>query len=138
MTVRIRSSGRSRAISRSSSSGSPKCMKRPPLQVPIAVRVGSSPGIAEHSRQYCQAGMAVDTIAPWAGLVVALFVFLWLDLRYFARESEPNFRQALTWSIGWFVLSLVVAIPVLLLGSGEEAIEYTTVYLIERSLSLDN
>src|ERR671915_856521 len=41
MTVRMRSSGRSRAARRSSSSGSPKCMKRPPLQVPIAVRVGS-------------------------------------------------------------------------------------------------
>src|SRR4051794_25145787 len=34
--------GRRRRISRSSSSGSPKCMKRPPLQVPTAVRVGSS------------------------------------------------------------------------------------------------
>ena len=41
MTVRMRSSGRSSASRRSSSSGSPKCMKRPPLQVPIAVRVGS-------------------------------------------------------------------------------------------------
>src|SRR5215208_5614025 len=41
MTVRMRSSGRSSAARRSSSSGSPKCMKRPPLQVPIAVRVGS-------------------------------------------------------------------------------------------------
>ena len=38
---------------RSSSSGSPKCMKRPPLQVPIAVRVGS--GIC--SRWY---GFAMD------------------------------------------------------------------------------
>src|ERR671925_618843 len=33
-------SGRSRASSLSSSIGSPKRMKRPPLQVPIAVRVG--------------------------------------------------------------------------------------------------
>src|SRR5215217_4226750 len=41
MTVRSSPSGRSSAASRSSSSGSPKCMKRPPLQVPIAVRVGS-------------------------------------------------------------------------------------------------
>src|SRR6187402_153650 len=44
MTVRRSSSGRSSATMRSSSSGAPKCMKRPPLQVPIAVRVGS--GIA--------------------------------------------------------------------------------------------
>src|SRR5215210_176040 len=41
MTVRRRSSGRSSATIRSSSSGSPKRMKRPQLQVPIAVRVGS-------------------------------------------------------------------------------------------------
>src|ERR671914_1797768 len=41
MTVRMRSSGVRSAARRSSSSGSPKCMKRPPLQVPIAVRVGS-------------------------------------------------------------------------------------------------
>jgi len=82
--------------------------------------------------------MAVETIAPWAGLIVALFVFLWLDLRFFARDREPNFRQALIWSIGWFVLSLLIAIPVLLFEDGETAVTYTTVYLIERSLSLDN
>ena len=82
--------------------------------------------------------MALETIAPWVGLVVALFVFLWVDLHFFAREREPNFRQALTWSVGWFVLSLLVAIPVLLLDDGDAAVAYTTVYLIERSLSLDN
>ena len=82
--------------------------------------------------------MAVETIAPWAGLIVALFAFLWLDLRFFARDREPNFRQALSWSVGWLVLSLLVAIPVFLLDDSESAIEYTTVYLIERSLSLDN
>src|SRR5215213_9547559 len=41
MTVRSRWSGRSSATSRSSSSWAPKCMNRPPLQVPMAVRVGS-------------------------------------------------------------------------------------------------
>src|SRR4051794_41246563 len=35
------SPGRSSAIRRSSPSGSPKCMKRPPLHVPTAVGVGS-------------------------------------------------------------------------------------------------
>ena len=82
--------------------------------------------------------MSFADIAPWAGLIVALFVFLWVDLRFFARDREPNFRQALIWSIGWFVLSLLVAIPVFLLEDGDAAITYTTVYLIERSLSLDN
>ena len=77
-------------------------------------------------------------IALLGGLLVALFVFLALDLHFFARGREPNFREAVIWSIGWLVLSLLAAIPVLLLEGSEDAVSYTTVYLIERSLSLDN
>jgi TerC family integral membrane protein len=73
-----------------------------------------------------------------AGLIVGLFLFLWIDLHFFARGREPSFREALYWSIGWFVLSLLAAIPVWLLEGSEDAVLYTTVYLIERSLSLDN
>jgi tellurite resistance protein TerC len=74
----------------------------------------------------------------FVGLIVALFVFLWLDLHFFARGREPNFREAVIWSIGWLALSLLAIIPVLLLEGSERAINYTTVYLIERTLSLDN
>jgi tellurite resistance protein TerC len=77
-------------------------------------------------------------LALLGGLLVALFVFLWLDLHFFARGREPDFREALIWSIGWLALSLLAAVPVLLLEGGESAVLYTTVYLIERSLSLDN
>jgi tellurite resistance protein TerC len=77
-------------------------------------------------------------IALLGGLLLALFLFLWLDLHFFARGREPSFREAITWSIGWLVLSLVAAIPVWLLEGTEDAVSYTTVYLIERSLSLDN
>ena len=73
-----------------------------------------------------------------AGLIVALFVLLWLDLHYFARGREASFREAVVWSIGWLVLSLLATIPVLLLEGRDDAVLYTTVYLIERSLSLDN
>jgi TerC family integral membrane protein len=73
-----------------------------------------------------------------AGLIVGLFLFLWIDLHFFARGREPSFREALYWSIGWLVLSLLAAIPVWLLEGSEDAVLYTTVYLIERSLSLDN
>jgi tellurite resistance protein TerC len=77
-------------------------------------------------------------IALFSGLLVALFVFLALDLHFFARGREPNFREAVIWSIGWLVLSLLATIPVLILEGSEAAVSYTTVYLIERSLSLDN
>src|ERR687894_655389 len=77
-------------------------------------------------------------IALLSGLLVALFVFLALDLHFFARGREPSFREAIIWSIGWLVLSLLAAIPVLILEGSEDAVSYTTVYLIERSLSLDN
>jgi tellurite resistance protein TerC len=77
-------------------------------------------------------------VALLSGLLVALFFFLWLDLHFFARGREPNFREAVIWSIGWLVLSLLATIPVLILEGSDDAVSYTTVYLIERSLSLDN
>jgi tellurite resistance protein TerC len=82
--------------------------------------------------------MFLQSVAPWAALSVALIVFLWLDLHFFARGKEPSFREAAIWSIGWLVLSLLAAVVVLALRDGEDAVLYTTVYLIERSLSLDN
>jgi tellurite resistance protein TerC len=72
------------------------------------------------------------------GLIVGLFLFLWIDLHFFARGREPSFREALLWSLGWLALSLLAAIPVWLLEGSQDAVLYTTVYLIERSLSLDN
>ena len=42
------------------------------------------------------------------------------------------------WSIGWLVVSLLAAVVVLVLSNADDAVTYTTVYFIERSLSLDN
>jgi tellurite resistance protein TerC len=80
----------------------------------------------------------LDALAPWAALIAALVFFLWLDLHFFARGREPRFKEAAWWSVGWLVLSLLAAIPVLVLEGAHDAVTYTTVYLIERSLSLDN
>jgi tellurite resistance protein TerC len=73
-----------------------------------------------------------------AALVVVAVVFLLIDVKFFARARDPSFREGAIWSIGWLVVSFLAAIPVLLLGGSEDALLYTTVYLIERSLSLDN
>jgi tellurite resistance protein TerC len=76
--------------------------------------------------------------APWAALIAALAGLLWLDLHFFARGREPRFREAVIWSIGWLVLSLAAALVVVTVEDRDAAVLYTTVYLIERSLSLDN
>jgi tellurite resistance protein TerC len=80
----------------------------------------------------------VSEILPWAALAVAVVVFLEIDLHWFARGREPTLREGVAWSVGWLVVSLLAALPVLAFRGSGDAVEYTTVYLIERSLSLDN
>ena len=72
------------------------------------------------------------------GLVVFLLFLLWLDLHFFARGREATFRESVVWSIGWLALGLAMTAVVLALEGSEDAVNYVTVYLIERSLSLDN
>jgi tellurite resistance protein TerC len=81
---------------------------------------------------------ALDAPGALAVLVALVVVLMMFDLRWFARGRDPSFREGLIWSIGWLVLSLLVAIPVALVAGNEAGVNYTTVYLIERSLSLDN
>jgi tellurite resistance protein TerC len=59
-----------------------------------------------------------------------------VEARLFARGREARPREAVAWSVGWLVLSLAVAAGIAL-ASGPAG-SWTTVYLIERSLSLDN
>src|ERR687898_1887737 len=72
--------------------------------------------------------------APTAA--VALVAGLAVELRLFAPGRVPGRREAIVWSAGWLILALAVAVGIALAGG--PAGEWTTVYLIERSLSLDN
>ena len=73
-----------------------------------------------------------------AGLVAVVIALLLVDLLLFSRNREPTFRESVAWSIGWFVLGLAVTLPLLALDGSTGGINYVTVYLIERTLSLDN
>ena len=73
-----------------------------------------------------------------AGLIAVIVALLLADLLFFARGREPTFRESVIWSIGWLVLGVAVALPLWALDGGDGAINYVTVYLIERTLSLDN
>lgn len=92
--------------------------------------------------------LVVSNFAPLATLaeeplaipfvIVVVGALLLVDLLLFSRKREPTFRESVMWSIGWLVLGLLVTIPVALLSSSEDGVNYATVYLIERTLSLDN
>src|SRR3954447_21659777 len=75
---------------------------------------------------------------PWLILSAVVVALLAVDLKLFARGREPSFREGAIWSVGWLVLSLAAALVIWPLRGGEDAAEYVTVYLVERSLSLDN
>jgi tellurite resistance protein TerC len=72
--------------------------------------------------------------APAAAVAVA--AGLGVELRLFSPSRAPRRGEAVLWSTGWLVLALAVAVGIALTGG--PAGEWTTVYLIERSLSLDN
>ena len=80
----------------------------------------------------------VDSPAAIGGLILVVVGLLLVDLFLFARGREPTTKEAIFWSIGWLILSLLVALPIYALDGSNAAVEYTTVYLIERTLSLDN
>ena len=79
-------------------------------------------------------------VLPWVALAGLTVFLLWVDLHFFARGREPTFREGVIWSIGWLVISLLAGVSLLFLDAHgtEDFITYTTVYFIERSLSLDN
>jgi tellurite resistance protein TerC len=65
-------------------------------------------------------------------VILALVV----ELRLFAPGRQPTEREAVVWSIGWLGLAGLVIVGLGVAGGPVGA--WSTVYLIERSLSLDN
>jgi tellurite resistance protein TerC len=80
----------------------------------------------------------VDSPLTIAALVAVVVALLLVDLVFFARGREPTFRESVIWSLGWLLLGLAMALPMWAIDNGDGAINYVTVYLIERTLSLDN
>ena len=80
----------------------------------------------------------VDSPLTIGALIAVVIALLLVDLVFFARGREPSFRESVFWSLGWLVLGLAMALPMWAIDNGDGAINYVTVYLIERTLSLDN
>jgi tellurite resistance protein TerC len=69
-------------------------------------------------------------------VAAAVVAGLGVELHLFAPNRLPRRGEEIVWSTGWLLLAVAVAVGIALTGG--PAGEWTTVYLIERSLSLDN
>src|SRR5581483_575024 len=79
------------------------------------------------------------TPAYWIGFILCVLFFLALDLGVFHRGARAvKFKEAAAWSAVWVALAMLFAVAINFWRTREEAIQFTTGYVIELSLSLDN
>ncbi len=78
-------------------------------------------------------------LLPWILFLAFVGGMLALDLGVFHREAhEVTRREALAWSTVWIGLAVLFNIGVYSFRGQEAGLEWTTGYLIEKSLSVDN
>jgi tellurite resistance protein TerC len=78
-------------------------------------------------------------LLPWALFLAFVGAMLALDLGVFHRHAhEITRREALAWSAVWIGLAIAFNIGVYAFQGSEAGLEWTTGYLIEKSLSVDN
>ena len=83
--------------------------------------------------------MNAITPAPWIIFILCVLIFLSLDLGWFHRRARAvRFKEAALWSALWFALAMLFALALNFWRNRDEAIQFTTGYVIELSLSLDN
>lgn len=78
-------------------------------------------------------------ILPWALFLAFVGAMLALDLGVFHRNAhEVQRKEALFWSAAWIGLAVLFNVGVYFFKGPERGLEWTTGYLIEKSLSVDN
>ena len=82
---------------------------------------------------------SVGSPALWIGFLSFVLVMLALDLGVFHKKAHVvTFKEAAVWSTIWVSLSLIFNGIVFAIAGSQAGIEFTTGYLIEKSLSVDN
>ena len=75
----------------------------------------------------------------WILFNIFVLAMLALDLWVFHRPAhQVKFREALAWSVTWILLAIAFAVIVFFWHGHDAAVEFTTGYIIELSLSVDN
>lgn len=81
----------------------------------------------------------VGTPALWAGFIVFVLAMLAVDLGVFHRKAhDVSMKEAGAWSAVWVALALSFNALVYVWFGSERALEFTTGYLIEKALAVDN
>jgi len=74
----------------------------------------------------------------WAAFAVTVVLALAVDLLAHREAHVIEFREAAAWSAAWVGLALVFGAVVFLVLGATPGVEYTTAWLLEKSLSVDN
>jgi tellurite resistance protein TerC len=81
----------------------------------------------------------IGTPALWVGFLAFVLAMLALDLGVFHRESKViRVRDALGWTAVWIGFAALFAAGLYHWYGAQRALEFTTGYLIEKALSVDN
>ena len=83
--------------------------------------------------------MEIPLLLFWIAFNLFVLAMLAVDLWIFNRPAHlVTFRQALAWSLTWIALAGAFAVLVYWWRGHDAALEFTTGYIIELSLSVDN
>jgi tellurite resistance protein TerC len=75
----------------------------------------------------------------WAGFIVFVCSMLTIDLGVFHRKAhEVSLKEAGMWSAVWVALAIAFNVGVYVWFGPDRALEFTTGYLIEKTLAVDN
>lgn len=74
----------------------------------------------------------------WVTFALLVAVMLVIDLGLNRKSHRVSFREALGWSLFWVGLALAFNTGIYFLLGRQQALEFLTGYLIEKSLSVDN
>ncbi len=75
----------------------------------------------------------------WIGFNLFVLFMLALDLGVFHRKAHVvSFREAIAWTVAWVTLAMLFNMGIWYYAGAQKALEFTTGYVIEYSLSVDN
>ncbi|RIJ69737.1 TerC family protein [Nakamurella silvestris] len=74
----------------------------------------------------------------WAAFAAVVLVMLTIDLLAHRGAHVIKFKEAAIWSGVWVGVSLIFAVVLALTLGGDAAVDFTTAWLLEKSLSVDN